>query len=98
MRKSLGALGLVGFLVGVHVAPAAAEEAICQGGPRESWASPEAVTARLSTLIDREFVLGLDKGCYEAEVVINPTTMIDVYVDPITLKVERIRTNGESDS
>lgn len=98
MKRTLSAISLAGLFVSYHAIGAGAEETICQGGPKESWASPQAVTNQLSTLIDKEFVLGLDKGCYEAEVVINPTTMIDVYVDPVTLKVVRIRTNGEDDS
>ncbi|MGH6933633.1 MAG: PepSY domain-containing protein [Dongiaceae bacterium] len=96
--KILAAACLVGALTSINAVANGAEEAICVGGPAESWASPEAVMGMLSKLIDKDFVLGLDKGCYEAEVVINETTMIDVYVDPVSLAIVRIRTNGEDDS
>jgi hypothetical protein len=89
----LGAL-----LLGASASSAVEEEAVCVASPKEKWASAEAVTARLSQVIDAQFALGLDKGCYEAEVVINDETMIDIYVDPVTTNIVRIRTNGEEDS
>ena len=95
MWRILSAACLVGLLASDN---AVGEEMICASGPMETWASPQAVTRHLSTLIDKEFVLGVDKGCYEAEVVLNATTMIDVYVDPVSMKIMRIRTNGEGDS
>ena len=89
----LGAL-----LLGSGASSAVEEESVCAVSPKEKWASAEAVTARLSQVIDTEFALGLDKGCYEAEVMINDETMIDIYVDPVTMDIVRIRTNGEEDS
>jgi hypothetical protein len=79
--------------------PASAEEAVvCAAQPKEKWVSPEVVTRKLAALIDKDFVLGIDKGCYEAEVVVNDSTEIDVYVDPVTAEVVKIRTDGDSDS
>ncbi|MGH6962016.1 MAG: PepSY domain-containing protein [Dongiaceae bacterium] len=86
------------ILLAVPVAIADAEEAICPDGPRERWASDTAVSEKLKAMIDKEFALGLDKGCYEAEVMIDDDTMIDIYVDPVTTEVVRIRTAGEEDS
>jgi hypothetical protein len=86
------------LLLGVGGSSAVEEESVCPVSPKEKWASAETVTARLSQVIDTDFALGLDKGCYEAEVVINDNTMIDIYVDPVTLNIVRIRTNGEEDS
>ena len=86
-------------LVSATVVPAAAdEEVVCAAQPKENWVSAETVTRKLAQLIDREFVLGVDKGCYEAEVVVNETTEIDVYVDPVTAEIVKIRTDGDSDS
>lgn len=89
----LGAL-----LLGASASSAVEEEAVCAASPKEKWASAEAITAKLSQVIDAQFALGLDKGCYEAEVVINDATMIDIYVNPVTMNIVRIRTNGEEDS
>jgi hypothetical protein len=86
-------------LLAAAVLPAAAdEEVVCTDQPKEKWVSAEIVTQKLARLIDKEFVLGIDKGCYEAEVVVNDTTEIDVYVDPVTAEVVKIRTDGDSDS
>jgi len=80
-------------------APAASgEEVVCAAQPKEKWVSAEVVTRKLALLIDKDFVLGIDKGCYEAEVVVNETTEIDVYVDPVTAEIVKIRTDGDSDS
>ena len=87
------------FGLGSPAAPAAAgEEVVCAAQPKEKWVSAETVTRKLTQLIDKDFVLGIDKGCYEAEVVVNETTEIDVYVDPVTAEIVKIRTDGDSDS
>jgi hypothetical protein len=99
MRRTLIAGSIGGMLLlGAAVSSAEEEEAVCAASPRETWASAEAVTDRLQRIIDAKFALGLDRGCYEAEVMINDETMIDVYVDPVTMNIVRIRTNGEEDS
>jgi hypothetical protein len=79
-------------------AAAAAEEAVCPDHPKDQWVAADVVAEKLSRLIDKEFVLGIDKGCYEAEVLVNDDTEIDVYVDPVTTEVVKIRTEGHSDS
>jgi hypothetical protein len=99
MQGKIIAGALLGtLLLGASASSAVEEESVCAVSPKEKWASAETVTARLSQVIDAEFALGLDKGCYEAEVVINDETMIDIYVDPVTMNIVRIRTNGEEDS
>ena len=103
MRKSalFMTIPLLAALLGLGSAgvPASAdEEVVCAAQPKEKWVSAEVVTRKLAALIDKEFVLGIDKGCYEAEVVVNDTTEIDVYVDPVTAEVVKIRTDGDSDS
>jgi hypothetical protein len=96
-KSALGA-AILG-LVAVAAVPAAAdEEVVCAAQPKEKWLSAETVTRKLAQLIDKEFVLGVDKGCYEAEVVVNDSTEIDVYVDPVTAEIVKIRTDGDSDS
>ncbi len=97
-RSMLAAMLGVAALVTLPAVIADAEETICPGGPRENWVSDAAVTEKLRAMIDKDFALGLDKGCYEAEVVIDDDTMIDIYVDPVTTEVVRIRTAGEEDS
>jgi hypothetical protein len=98
MWKSALAAAILG-LVAVAAVPAAAdEEVVCAAQPKEKWLSAETVTRKLAQLIDKEFVLGVDKGCYEAEVVVNDSTEIDVYVDPVTAEIVKIRTDGDSDS
>jgi len=104
MRNSalLTATALFAAALGLGAAaggPASAgEEVVCAAQPKEKWVSAEVVTRKLAQLIDKEFVLGIDKGCYEAEVVVNDSTEIDVYVDPVTAEVVKIRTDGDSDS
>ena len=98
MWKSALVAAILG-LVAVAAVPAAAdEEVVCAAQPKEKWLSAETVTRKLAQLIDKEFVLGVDKGCYEAEVVVNDSTEIDVYVDPVTAEIVKIRTDGDSDS
>ena len=103
MRKSalLAAVPLSAAILGLALAvgsAAADEEIVCAAQPKEKWVSAETVTRKLARLIDKEFVLGIDRGCYEAEVVVNDTTEIDVYIDPVTAEVVKIRTDGDSDS
>jgi len=102
MRKSTLlaplAVAILGLLAAAVLPAAADEEVVCTDQPREKWVSAEIVTQKLARLIDKEFVLGIDKGCYEAEVVVNDTTEIDVYIDPVTAEVVKIRTDGDSDS
>jgi hypothetical protein len=98
MRKSALVAAVLG-LVSAAVGPAGAgDELVCAAQPKEKWVSAETVTRKLARLIDKDFVLGIDKGCYEAEVVVNDATEIDVYVDPVTAEVVKIRTDGDSDS
>ena len=96
--KTLSGIALGALLLGGNGAHADGEGAICPDSPKDKWVKPEAVTAMLSKIIDKEFELGLDKGCYEAEVVINEQTMIDIYVDPVTMQIVHIRSNGAEDS
>ena len=86
------------LLLPVNEPAAHGDEVVCTDQPKEKWASAEAISARLAELIDKEFVLGVDKGCYEAEVIVNDSTAIDVYVDPVTMEIVKIRTEGDSDS
>jgi len=97
MWKSMILLAIIG-LGSLAASAAAAEEAVCAEQPKDKWASAEAVSQKLAQLLDKEFVLGIDKGCYEAEVVVNDETEIDVYVDPVSMEIVKIRTDGDSDS
>jgi len=97
MWKGIIALAVLG-LVSLAASAAAAEEAVCADQPKDKWVSAEAVSRKLAQLVDKEFVLGIDKGCYEAEIVVNDETEIDVYVDPVTTEIVKIRTDGDSDS
>jgi hypothetical protein len=104
MRKNalLAAVPLLAAILGLAsssgVPAVAGEEIVCAAQPKEKWVSAEIVTRKLARLIDKEFVLGIDKGCYEAEVIVNDATEIDVYIDPVTAEVVKIRTDGDSDS
>jgi Peptidase propeptide and YPEB domain len=96
--KTLSVVALGALLLGGNARADSESGAICPDSPKDKWVKPEAVTAMLSKIIDKEFELGLDKGCYEAEVVINEQTMIDIYVDPVTMQIVHIRSNGAEDS
>jgi len=98
MWKSALVAAILGLVAAAAVPAAADEEVVCAAQPKEKWLSAETVTRKLAQLIDKEFVLGVDKGCYEAEVVVNDSTEIDVYVDPVTAEIVKIRTDGDSDS
>jgi hypothetical protein len=98
MWKSALAAAVFSLVAAAAVPAAADEEVVCAAQPKEKWVSAETVTRKLAQLIDKEFVLGVDKGCYEAEVVVNDSTEIDVYIDPVTAEVVKIRTDGDSDS
>jgi hypothetical protein len=91
---SLAVLGLVSMAAPV----AAAEEVVCAEQPKDKWASAETVSRKLAQLVDKAFVLGIDRGCYEAEIVVNDETEIDVYIDPVTTEIVKIRIDGDSDS
>jgi hypothetical protein len=97
MWKTTTAILALGLLLPINGA-AASEEVVCTDQPKEKWVSVEAISEKLATLIDKEFVLGIDKGCYEAEVIVNDVTEIDVYIDPVTTEIVKIRTEGDSDS
>ena len=97
MRKSILLAAILGLVAAAGPA-AAAEEVVCAAQPKEKWLSAETITRKLAQLIDKEFVLGVDKGCYEAEIIVNDSTEIDVYIDPVTAEVVKIRTDGDSDS
>ena len=99
MWKCTAAILTLGVLLPTAGAAASQdEEVVCSDQPREKWASTETITKKLAQLIDKEFILGVDKGCYEAEIVVNDVTEIDVYVDPVTMEIVKIRTEGDSDS
>jgi hypothetical protein len=98
MWKSAFLAVVIGLVSAAVVPAASAEEVVCAAQPKEKWVDAETVRRKLALLIDKEFVLGIDKGCYEAEVVVNDTTEIDVYIDPVTAEVVKIRTDGDSDS
>ena len=98
MWKSAVAILTLAVLLPTVGAAAAEEEVVCTDQPRDKWASVEAVSERLARVIDKEYVLGIDKGCYEAEVIVNDATEIDVYIDPVTMEIVKIRTEGDSDS
>jgi len=91
---SLAVLGLVSMAAPV----AAAEEVVCAEQPKDKWGSAETVSRKLAQLVDKAFVLGIDRGCYEAEIVVNDETEIDVYIDPVTTEIVKIRIDGDSDS
>jgi hypothetical protein len=97
MWKGIVALAVLGFVSLVAWA-AVAEEVVCTDQPKDKWVSAEVVSRKLAQLVDKEFVLGIDKGCYEAEIVVNDETEIDVYIDPVTTEIVKIRTDGDSDS
>jgi hypothetical protein len=98
MWKSTVAILGLGLLLTTAAATASEEEVVCTDQPKEKWASADAISEKLASLIDKDFVLGVDKGCYEAEVIVNDATEIDVYIDPVTMEIVKIRTEGDSDS
>ncbi len=97
MWKNVISFAVLG-LVSIAAPVAAAEEVVCAEQSKDKWVSAEAVSRKLAQLVDKEFVLGIDKGCYEAEIVVNDETEIDVYIDPVTTEIVKIRTDGDSDS
>lgn len=97
MWKNVVSLAVLG-LVSTATPVAAADEVVCADQPKDKWASAETVSRKLAQLVDKEFVLGIDKGCYEAEIVVNGETEIDVYIDPVTTEIVKIRTDGDGDS
>ncbi len=97
MWKNVISFAVLG-LVSIAAPVAAAEEVVCAEQPKDKWVSAEAVSRKLAQLVDKEFVLGIDKGCYEAEIVVNDETEIDVYIDPVTTEIVKIRIDGDSDS
>lgn len=98
MRKIVIAAAILGVISVTGAAAAAEDEVVCMDHPKDKWVSAETVSRKLSQLVDKEFVLGVDKGCYEAEIIVNDLTEIDVYIDPVTMEIVKIRTDGDSDS
>ena len=98
MRKIVIAAAVLSVISLTGFAASAEDEVVCTAQPKDKWVSAEIVSRKLSQLIDKEFVLGIDKGCYEAEIIVNELTEIDVYIDPVTTEIVKIRTDGDSDS
>lgn len=97
-KSTVAILALCLLLPAAGAAASEEEEVVCTDQPKNKWASVEAVSEMLTRVVDKEYVLGIDKGCYEAEIVVNDATEIDIYIDPVTLAIVKIRTDGDSDS
>jgi hypothetical protein len=98
MWKSAAAVLTLGVLLPIAGAAAAGEEVVCADQPKDKWVSADTVSEKLARVIDKAYVLGIDKGCYEAEIIVNDATEIDVYIDPVTMEIVKIRTDGDSES
>jgi len=94
-REILGAFGALMMLAAPNLA-AAEDEPICVGGPQHKWMSADEITAKVAKMTDETFVIDFDDGCYEAEVILNETTILEVYMDPITGEVVKIEESGEN--
>lgn len=96
MRALPVSMFLVGALV-LAAAPAVAEEedAVCVGGPKDQWVSSETVKEKMSKMLDGDFVMEVEHGCFEVEYPANEHTVIAFYLDPVTTDIVKVKVEDE---
>lgn len=94
MRK--GSIVLAGALM-ISAIPAAAEEegVLCPGGPKDQWVSADALKEKMTKMLNGEFVMDFEHGCYEVEYAANEHTVIAFYVDPVTADIVKVKVEDE---
>lgn len=64
---------------------------ICVGGPKEAWLKPDQVRAIVREMGYDDFVLAFEDNCFEAKIVNKDKSRIEIYMDPVTGKVAKIK-------
>ena len=70
---------------------AAGAAELCEAKPRDQWLSPEEIKIKVETLGFPEHVLAFEDGCYEAKIVMSDGKRLEIYMDPVTGEVVRIK-------
>lgn len=78
------------FVAGMAASASAAE--LCEPKPRDQWLSPEEVNAKVQALGILKHVLAFEDGCYEAKIVLENGQRLEIYMDPVTGEVVKIKT------
>jgi hypothetical protein len=88
ISRSLLALCALGL---ASISSYATAEDICVGGPKKSWLNPDQVRDIVREMGYDDFVLAFEDNCFEAKIVKDDKSRIEVYMDPVTGKVAKIK-------
>lgn len=96
MRALPISLFIAGALVLV-AAPTIAEEedVVCVGGPKDQWVSAEVVKEKMAKMLDGDFAMEVEHGCFEIEYPANEHTVIAFYLDPVTTDIVKVKVEDE---
>lgn len=83
------------LMIGTAPATATEEDVLCPGGPQDQWVSAEALKEKMTKMLDGEFVMDFEHGCYEVEYSANEHTVIAFYVDPVTTDIVKVKVEDE---
>jgi hypothetical protein len=83
-----GALGLA--------APSARADAdLCTAATQDQWVRADEIKAKYAKIIEGEFLLEVDDGCYEAQVSMSDEIVLEIYIDPVTAEIVKIEKGSE---
>ena len=85
--------GALGFAAGA----ARADEDLCTAASQDQWVSADEIKAKYAKIIEEEFLLEIDDGCYEAQVSMSDEIVLEIYIDPVTAEIVKIE-KGTEDS
>lgn len=88
IRRSLLSLCTLGA---VSLSSHAIAEDICVGGPKKDWLKPDQVRDIVRSMGYNDFVLAFEDNCFEAKIVNADKSRTEIYLDPVTGKVAKIK-------
>ncbi len=89
-------LQLALFSLVVFISSSAMAADICVGGPKENWLKPEDFKRIVTELGHKDFVLAFEDNCFEAKIVDAEGNHIEIYMDPVTGEVVKMKNDGKS--
>jgi hypothetical protein len=84
----------LGALLATAAASASATD-LCQAGPKGAWIKPDAVRRHVVAMGYKDFTLGIEDGCYEAKAIDQDHKRSEIYIDPMTGEVVKIKKDGK---
>lgn len=95
LKTSFALAGALMIAAAPATATATEEDVLCPGGPQDQWVSADALKAKMTKMLDGEFVMDFEHGCYEVEYSANEHTVIAFYVDPVTTDIVKVKVEDE---